>query len=97
MGRGSSKAGGGSGGSANSVKTPFSATDWRTWPIGTEVELSSDDVVAGDGIGGRGVTYTEKGTVTAIYNDHVIVTMPDGTNNWIDSDLMDVVKSAKKR
>ena len=46
MGRGTSKVGGGSGSTA-AINAPFSATDWRTWPIGTEVTISEDDVVVG--------------------------------------------------
>lgn len=49
MGRGTSKVGGGSGSTA-AINAPFSATDWRTWPIGTEVTISEDDVVVGDGV-----------------------------------------------
>lgn len=96
MGRGSSKIGGGGASGGAVADKPFDANDWRTWPVGTQVDIVDSDVAVGDGVGAK-VSKTFPGVVTAVFDDHIIVTdTKTNTQNWIDADTVDIIKRARK-
>ena len=84
MGRGSSKAGGGSAGKSISGK-PFNANDWKTWTVGTKVTYHWED-------GG-----TTPGIVKEIHNDHLIVNVPAYSDLWLDDDFKHLFSNARQK
>ena len=92
MAKGASGIGGGSGTDAVAA---FDSNNWRTWQVGTKVQLSDQDFGVAEGRG-RSRTILEDATITKVYDDHIVATTADGTNHWIDEDTVDIVKSASQ-